>query len=283
MSRARLLKPGFFVDAELGRVSRDSRLAFGGIWTESDDEGYFEWKPTELAWTLFRYDADKEQVIERALAELADVRLIERLECGIHGLVDSMPEHRIQGGNHSSNFQRNHARSCLSGQVRTGKDSARPDRAGASQTVRTGTDTVPAEAAVRTGRDESLSESVSESLKGRREKKNVKEEGVEVQHGAGAPDPVAEPAPFLTRPVVESRLNASPRPPASSAVTVPPRLVALTPQWRGGPCTNYVAHQSRHRVVDMQAVCDACDEERAAAAAAKPNGVDHGDVEVLGL
>jgi len=286
-----MLKPSFFADADVGSVSRDSRLAFGGIWTESDDQGYFEWKPVELAWQLFRYDADKLEVMDRALDELARARLIEQLACGRHGLIDSMPEHRIQGGKHSSNYERQHQLSCGSGPIRTGKDRAEdapgPDR---SRQVRTHTDTQPESPRVRTDPDgsASVSESDSESLKGRREK-NVLEEGVEIRDEAREPATPAEPAPHLTHPpVVDGRgdasaVSAKPAP----AVTVPPRLAALTPKWPNGTCRDYVGHQGPAIFIrDGAAYCSICDAERAAeaaAAAAKPNGVDHATAQELGL
>lgn len=273
MSRARLIKPGFFGDASLGKVSRDSRLAFGGIWTECDDQGYFEWHPEELAWTLFRFDADKQEVIDRALLELTSVGVVEQLACGIHGLIDSMPEHRIQGGNHSSNFERQHQRECLSGPVRTRQDAPAPAlRPDVSIPVRTERDTTPAEAKVRTGPDESLSESESESLK--RREKNVLEEGVVVENEAGASASVVDETTPLTRPSsLLPRPRASTPAPAGDvpAVTVPSRLEALTPRWRT-PCTSYVAHQSRHRIVDGLAVCDACEELGGLVPPAKANG-----------
>lgn len=279
MSRSRLLKPGFFADANLGRVSRDSRLAFGGICTEADDQGYFEWQPEELAWTLFRYDPDKREVLDRALLELTSVGVVEHLPCGRHGLIDSMPEHRIQGGNHSSNVERQHRSGCLSGRVRTDRDTpARAASPDVSVPVRTPKDTLVVGPPVRTSPDESLSESVSESLKKRR-KKNVLEEGVEIRDEAREPASVVEPPAHLSRPVVDDRTNASPAAVEIPAVTVSPpaRLAALIPAWRTppGPCKNYVAHQSKHRLIDGQAVCEACLEEAAAALATKSNGVDH--------
>jgi len=284
MSRSRLLKPGFFVDANLGRVSRDSRLAFGGICTEADDQGYFEWQPEELAWSLFRYDADKREVIDQALLELGSVGVIEQLPCRIHGLIDSMPEHRIQGGNHSSNVERQHQRHCLSGRVRTDRDApAVPPRPDESVPVRTPKDTLLAEHPVRTSPDASLSESVSESLKGRREKKNVLEEGVEIRDEAREPATPVEPAPHLTFPSVSfvGRPDASPTPVPSTTLTV--ALEALTPNW-GNTCRSYIAHQMKHVIRDGVGWCPIClEEDRARSTPAQPNGVEHGAPQELGL
>jgi hypothetical protein len=58
-------------------------------------------------------------------------------------------------------------------------------------------------------------------------------------------------------------------------------MAALKPAWRT-PCTNYTAHQLKHRLIDGQAVCEPC-EAALAAAAIKPNGADVVESAELGL
>jgi hypothetical protein len=105
------------------------------------------------------------------------------------------------------------------------------------------------------------------------EKKNVLEEEV-VEATVGTERATSSPAPFLSDPNRAGRPGAS-TDRVSRPITPPAGLAALTPSWRH-PCTNYVAHQTQHRIVDGQAVCPPC-EDQLEAALAKPNGVDAGE------
>jgi hypothetical protein len=84
----------------------------------------------------------------------------------------------------------------------------------------------------------------------------------------------AASAPVRAAPVVDdldlSDLGRAGRPRASSRpLTIPPAIAAATPSWRL-PCTNYVAHQHHHQLVDGQAVCPPCEEAAAAAGTFPP-------------
>lgn len=110
-------------------------------------------------------------------------------------------------------------------------------------------------------------------------KKNVSDEAVGEATVGTSREAVA--APHLSGPPPSGRTGAStngsgPRP----AFTVPPGIAAATPSWRT-PCTNYVGHHRQHRIIGGQAVCEPCEAELAAAA--KPNGADHGATDPLGL
>lgn len=269
MSRTRLIRPSFFGDEDIAGLSRDSRLAYVGIWTECDDAGYFENRPRQLARALFGYDPDGVAVIETAIAALAGLQKIELLECGTHAVVPSLPIHGQQGGNKAFTFRSAHERGCLSGQVRT-----------PPEPVRTGVEQGPESEPVRTRPNKSSSESVSDSESGqRREKKNVKEEGVD---GINEARTMPAAAAHLSDPPSTGRPNASPAPSTRPVLTVPPGLAAATPQWRH-PCTDYVHHQSAHLIIDGQAVCPPCEEKLAAAGATRTNGVEAGAQGGLGL
>lgn len=116
----------------------------------------------------------------------------------------------------------------------------------------------------------------SRSAPSRPEKKTGLE-GTAVEEDEGRATAASSPAPFVSRPPAAGRTDASSATPAA----VGRMQVVSRPQpgWRH-PCANYVAHQNHHRLVDGQAVCDAC--ESAIAAAGKPNGVELGAAE-LGL
>jgi hypothetical protein len=56
MARSRMIRPEFFDDEKLSRLSRDSRLTFVGLWTLSDDYGIVKAHPTWLKNHIFPYD-----------------------------------------------------------------------------------------------------------------------------------------------------------------------------------------------------------------------------------
>lgn len=105
---------------------------------------------------------------------------------------------------------------------------------------------------------------VTETVR-RRKKKDVLDE--ELDRAADVP--------VRATPVDELDLsdpNRAGRPRASTEqrpLTPPPGIASATPQWRL-PCTNYVAHQQQHRLVDGQAVCPVCEEAAAKAGTFPP-------------
>lgn len=58
MPRIRNIKPQFWLDEDLGEVSRDVRLLYIGLWNLCDDFGVFEWRPGKIKAQLFPYDND---------------------------------------------------------------------------------------------------------------------------------------------------------------------------------------------------------------------------------
>lgn len=75
MARARLLKPGFFKNEELAKLSYVHRLTFAGLWTLADRAGRLEDRPERIKAELFPYeDVD----VDRILADLAARDFIQR-------------------------------------------------------------------------------------------------------------------------------------------------------------------------------------------------------------
>jgi hypothetical protein len=75
MPRARLLKPGFFKNEDLARLSERHRLLYAGLWTLADREGRLKDRPERIKGELFPYeDVD----IEPLLADLAQAGFIVR-------------------------------------------------------------------------------------------------------------------------------------------------------------------------------------------------------------
>jgi hypothetical protein len=86
-------------------------------------------------------------------------------------------------------------------------------------------------------------------------KKNGSDGTVSVANEARDPDPFLSDPNRAGRP----RASAAPRP-----LTVPAGIAAATPRWRHA-CTDYVHHQTQHRIVDGEAVCPPCEAKLAEA------------------
>jgi hypothetical protein len=77
VSRIRTVKPEFFRDPKVSRVSRDARLLMIGMLTEADDEGRLLAAPKLLAGSLYPHDPDVTATkVARWEKELADAHLI---------------------------------------------------------------------------------------------------------------------------------------------------------------------------------------------------------------
>jgi hypothetical protein len=124
------MRPTFWADATVAEVPVHARLTFIGLWGMSDDDGYFEWRPAEIAAELYRYDPAKARVrhVEDHLSKLTEAGLVEALECGRHGLIDSMPKHRTQGGRHTFPTREAHLSTCIAGRVHPRPSASRPYR-----------------------------------------------------------------------------------------------------------------------------------------------------------
>ena len=71
MARSRVIKPEFWDDEKLARVSRDARLLFIGLWNHADDYGVVKGNPTWLKNHIFPYeDSLSTQAFKKWLTEL---------------------------------------------------------------------------------------------------------------------------------------------------------------------------------------------------------------------
>jgi hypothetical protein len=79
MARARLLKPGFFKNEDLARLSPLHRLCYAGLWTLADREGRLEDRPGRIQAELFPYDRKiTEREVHRMLHVLAQRTFVVR-------------------------------------------------------------------------------------------------------------------------------------------------------------------------------------------------------------
>jgi hypothetical protein len=77
MSRARILKPGFFENDQLGVMPMAARLLFAGLWTIADREGRLEDRPMRIKLATLPYD---DIDINPVLDSLAEKGFIHRYE-----------------------------------------------------------------------------------------------------------------------------------------------------------------------------------------------------------
>ncbi len=70
MARTRMIKPEFWSDEKLSKISRDARLTFIGMWNLSDDYGVSKGHPAWLKNNIFPYDDIKLSDFQKWLKEL---------------------------------------------------------------------------------------------------------------------------------------------------------------------------------------------------------------------
>ncbi len=76
MPRIRTIKPKFWDDIKLSKISRDARLLFIGIWNFSDDLGVIVAEPVWIKSKVFPYDKLEPQQFENWLNELISKKFI---------------------------------------------------------------------------------------------------------------------------------------------------------------------------------------------------------------
>ncbi|NEJ10885.1 hypothetical protein GR238_36820 [Rhizobium leguminosarum] len=77
MSRARNIKPSFFMNEELGEVSFEARLFFIGLWCLCDPETKMEFRPKRVKAELFPYDDVDCTVLARCLHSAGLIKVYE--------------------------------------------------------------------------------------------------------------------------------------------------------------------------------------------------------------
>lgn len=114
MSRTRLIRPEFFTDELMASASISTRFVYIGLWTLCDDAGYFEAKPRQIAAALFPYEgaSRRQRIVDKAMAELSTLGRVEYLDCGLHGVVPTLPRHGQKGGNRAETYLLRHRAAC---------------------------------------------------------------------------------------------------------------------------------------------------------------------------
>src|SRR5260370_12886940 len=79
MARIRSIKPEFFTDEKMGRLSHEARLLFIGLWCFADDEGRMGACEKVIAGQIFPFQEDSTST-RRALDELSTAGRIRLYE-----------------------------------------------------------------------------------------------------------------------------------------------------------------------------------------------------------
>lgn len=119
--RTRLLRPELVTDELMGTLPDALVLFYLKLWLLTDDAGYFELRPRQIAASLYPYRAPARRLrqVDGWLLELAQLGRIEPLGCGLHAVVPTIPRHRIQGGSKAYTHRASHREQCA---VRTSTD-----------------------------------------------------------------------------------------------------------------------------------------------------------------
>ena len=97
MMRSRTIRPGFFDNFDLGRLSRDARLLFAGLWCIADREGRMLDLPRRIAAEVFPHDSEGiEADVTLWLAQLASIDVIQRYEVngGKYIVINNFTKHQ---------------------------------------------------------------------------------------------------------------------------------------------------------------------------------------------
>jgi hypothetical protein len=113
--RIRQVKPAFWIDEPLSRLSDGARLFYVGLWMLADDGGWLDWNVPEIGAELYRYKGRRvrERAVERYTEELTRLngsRLV-RHDCG-HAHLTHLTEHQRVGGRPVLTVESAHARDC---------------------------------------------------------------------------------------------------------------------------------------------------------------------------
>ena len=123
--RIRQVRPEFFTDPVLGRLSNDARLIYIGLWCIADDAGWLEWDVPHIAAMLSPYQSVlvRERMTTRAAEQLVAAERVQVFPCGC-ALIPRLADHQKIGGTKSFTFRDRHD----SRHVHTNTDESRHSR-----------------------------------------------------------------------------------------------------------------------------------------------------------
>ena len=108
--RIRQVRPEFFSDPIVGRLSPAARLTYIGLWCIADDAGWLQWDVPAIAALLSPYQSVqvRERLYTRAAASLVEAGRVTVYPCGC-ALIPRLEDHQKIGGNKSFQYRDRHA------------------------------------------------------------------------------------------------------------------------------------------------------------------------------
>lgn len=94
MARIRTIKPEFWTDGDILKLSRDARLFYIGLWNFADDNGVMEYDPTSIKARIFPNDKIS---VEKLLKELRDINklIIYEVENKTYICIKNLANHQV--------------------------------------------------------------------------------------------------------------------------------------------------------------------------------------------
>lgn len=107
--RIRQVRPEFFSDPVVGRLSPDARLIYIGLWCIADDAGWLEWDVPHIAAMLSPYQSVpvRERMASRAVEALVGAGRVIVHPCGC-AFIPRLADHQKIGGNKSFTVRDRH-------------------------------------------------------------------------------------------------------------------------------------------------------------------------------
>lgn len=96
MPRIRTVKPEFWNDQKIARLSYQARLMFIGSWNLADDVGVLIWHPLYIQSELFKYDQIPLKTIKKWMREITDMGMIYPFDAKAErwGLIVNFKKHQ---------------------------------------------------------------------------------------------------------------------------------------------------------------------------------------------
>lgn len=97
--RIRQVKPAFWSDVKISRLSAEVKLIYIGLWMEADDSGWLRWDVEQIAADLFPQmePEEAERIITEAGLILSSRGRLRILKCG-HAQVPNLGRHQHLAG-----------------------------------------------------------------------------------------------------------------------------------------------------------------------------------------
>jgi hypothetical protein len=117
------VRPEFFADDKVSRLSVGTRLTYVGLWCVADDAGWLAWDVASIGAQLYPYESVRvrERRLQVSGEELVNAGRVVMHECGC-AVIPALPFHQKIGGNKSFSQKDRHDKSHVKGKVHTFPD-----------------------------------------------------------------------------------------------------------------------------------------------------------------